>query len=331
MKPFHQAFHLLHRKRWVAKSSKSEAFEGYYFKISDREGQVVIFIVGICRRNDEAFAFLQVAHHRSSKPQLYKYPLSSLLASKTDVSFQLGNNHFSAEGIYIREKDCSVRLTFDTVSAWKRTSLHPSIMGPLAYVPGVECKHDIIASHLHATGECRIAHQKIHFHRGDGYIDKNWGTSFPSSYYWGHAHAFSASNLSIQFAKGKPKWGVIQPEVHVGFIRLENSITTFSSHNGGKLELFNEKENQTKIILKNRKWKVELVISNAASTSLYAPHKGQLSQSISESIGGYSEVTIYRKDGTNDHQKILRDFSHSTTFECHNWATKSGRKRKKLR
>ncbi|GEM_PF-3455315 len=323
MKPFRQAFHLLHKQpgKWL--KNRSEAFEGYYYKISDRQGQITVFIVGICKRQGEAFSFLQVAHHESATPQLYKYPLSALLASQTDVSFQLGNNQFSVDGIYISEKDCSVNLTFHTVSSWKRTMINPSIMGPLAYVPGVECKHDIIASHLYATGDCRMGGKKIHFHRADGYIDKNWGTSFPSSYYWGHAHAFTSSNLSVQFAKGKPKWGLIQPAVNVGFMRLNNNIITFSSHNGGKIYLQNASDKQTLIVLENRKWKIELIIHDASTTPLYAPHKGSLNQSILESIGGYSELTIFRKQRTKDLNKVLKDHSQSTTFERHNWVTKT--------
>ena len=51
------------------------------------------------------------------------------------------------------------------------------------YLSFLECNHAIISLRHHITGSLKVNNQKFQI-IGDGYIEKDWGRSFPQDYLW---------------------------------------------------------------------------------------------------------------------------------------------------
>ena len=50
------------------------------------------------------------------------------------------------------------------------------------------------------NGYININDEIIHFNNNKGYIEKDWGCSFPKSYIWGQGNNFKKTNSSFMFS-----------------------------------------------------------------------------------------------------------------------------------
>jgi hypothetical protein len=54
-------------------------------------------------------------------------------------------------------------------------------MGWYSFIPFMECKHGIVSANHKIKGKITVNNQIIDFDEGQGYIEKDWGTSFPEA------------------------------------------------------------------------------------------------------------------------------------------------------
>lgn len=57
-------------------------------------------------------------------------------------------------------------------------------MGPFAYLNGMACNHGIVSMKHQITGHMVIKGLDLYFKEDSGYIEKDWGRSFPKRYIW---------------------------------------------------------------------------------------------------------------------------------------------------
>lgn len=297
-------FHFLHKK--------APCFEGFYLKTAKKDGTTLVVICGFAKSKEKSHAFIQVST-QSLETFYFEYPLYELKINEEAFNFSIRNNEFSQNGIYIKENDCEVDLTFSDFTFWNRTYLNPSIMGVLAYVPFVECKHDIISPSLTVLGHANLKAETLIFDNTSGYIDKNWGRSFPKDYFWGHISNFENPSVSIQFAKAKPKWLFWKIPVYIGFLRLNHEIHLFKSWKKGKMTLTNV--GQDEVLLQNRKFKIKIKFENGRPLNLKAPIEGKLDHLILERAGILTRVTIYKLNSIGDDQILINESVLNSTLE----------------
>ena len=61
------------------------------------------------------------------------------------------------------------------------TPLQSDIMGPFRFVPFMECKHGVISVRHKVTGSIFLNGKEFGYYDNMGYIEKDWGTSFPEN------------------------------------------------------------------------------------------------------------------------------------------------------
>ena len=71
-------------------------------------------------------------------------------------------------------------------------------MGPFHYLPFLECNHAIISLRHHITGSLKVNNQKFQI-IGDGYIEKDWGRSFPQDYLWLQSNSCKRKKRQVYF------------------------------------------------------------------------------------------------------------------------------------
>lgn len=116
------------------------------------------------------------------------------LVNQERFSIQIEKNHFSSTGI-------SVDLELDdfyvrgSLSYGLLTPLSTDIMGPFSHIPFLQCNHGVLSMCHTLSGILDIHGRKIDFSGGTGYIEKDWGSSFPQSYLWTQGSFLSPGGL----------------------------------------------------------------------------------------------------------------------------------------
>ncbi|CAG8485148.1 23380_t:CDS:2 [Dentiscutata erythropus] len=99
-------------------------------------------------------------------------------------------------------------IYFDKMVPFLTTYAFPSVMGPFAYIPFLECNHGLLSIDHRSQGNIELINEenkddfkKIIFKNGHGYIEKDWGIDFPRSYIWAQTNNFkNEKGSSILFS-----------------------------------------------------------------------------------------------------------------------------------
>lgn len=146
---------------------RNKGFEGWYFG-HQKNDDTIAFIPGRAASG----AFVQVIS-----------PAGSRQFDVQELSMDCGI--IRAGGCFFSRSGCKIDLPGirGEIHYGKLTPLRSDIMGPFRFLP-MECRHGVI-SMAHTLSGSLLADGELHsFNGGNGYIEKDSGTSFPRSYLW---------------------------------------------------------------------------------------------------------------------------------------------------
>lgn len=150
----------------------------------------------------------------------------------------------------------------------------------------------VLKGHLEVDGEF------LDFENGRGYIEKDWGQSFPSAYLWVQTNHFSQPGISFKASVAKiPYMGYS----FVGFIAglwLGDRLIQFTTYNRSVLRKSVIDAEKVELVIQNKNYQLEVRIKREASTSLASPILGLMDGRIEESMNARIEVNLTdRKTG----------------------------------
>jgi tocopherol cyclase len=179
-------------------------FEGWYFKIVDlTEQRRYAIIPGVFLGKDgvDSHSFVQTLDGASGATCYHRYPLEAFSAAPAAFDICVGPNRFTAQGIELNidrsEQRLIGRLAFDGVTPWPVTWRSPGIMDWYSFVPFMECYHGVESLDHAVRGQLVIDDAAVDFHGGRGYIEKDWGKSFPAAYVWMQSNHFETPGTSF--------------------------------------------------------------------------------------------------------------------------------------
>lgn len=258
--------------------NSSKYFEGWFFRIS-ADGFNMSLIPSISSCDGEKKAFIQINSDHSSKTLEYDY--SEFYAD--DYVARIGNNEFSTDGIRFSGEDWFIDVRFGV-----NMPLNEDIMGCFKY--GTPCKHKIISMRHAIEGVVKYKGKEYDLNNAVGYIEKDWGKSFPKSYCWiqcNHldigtdcAFFFSVAKLSI------PIWGVI-----CSFI-VGGKEYRFATYNLSRIKKLSHGE----IILQKGELRLIINFAEGDSKELIAPSRGKMQIPIKEDLSGTIRLRLYEND-----------------------------------
>ncbi len=188
-------------------SKKNNYFEGWYFKLIDQSRKTVIAIIpgiAIGKNKQDSHSFIQFIDAVSGQTEYFQFPFEDFSPNINAFDVNIGVNHFSDSDIHINlnnEKTtiCG-QLQFSNITKYPKSFLHPGIMGPFSFIPGMECYHGIVNISHTISGTLTINGIEVDMTGGEGYIEKDWGKSFPDSWIWLQANHFENSTTSFMFS-----------------------------------------------------------------------------------------------------------------------------------
>jgi hypothetical protein len=273
-------------------------FEGWYFKnINDKNA--ISFIPGISINRNERKAFIQVITNDNS--YFIDYDIEEFTYNSNPFYIKIGNNYFSKDNISIDIKDDNQNLIiygnlkYCNSKNINTSIFRPNIMGPFSYIPFMECNHAIISMKNNINGFIKINDNKICFNNGTGYIEKDWGISFPKTYIWCQGNNFKNSDASFMLSIANIPFKIFSFRGLICSLIIDNKEYRFATYNNTKLLKYKIDNNLVNIKLKKKKYLLDIKIVNSNNSKLIAPIKGKMDKEILESISSVITVTL-RKD-----------------------------------
>jgi hypothetical protein len=280
---------------------KKNYFEGWYFKhVSADLKNVYTFIPGISLNDADPHAFIQVLNGITGESEYIPFPVSEFSWRKDKLYLTIGKSVFTDNYVNIDLKIGNAKVTglieYLNVVRYPKKLFSPGIMGWYSFIPYMECKHGIISVNHELKGKLHVNDQAIDFRKGKGYIEKDWGTSFPEAWLWIQANNFNDIATSFCFSVAKIPW---RGKFFIGFIAFlyyNRKFHLFSTYNGAVINEVKRNGNSVFLELRNRKNIIRINTVSKKSGELRAPVSGSMSRRIKESNDAIVSVALYNTD-----------------------------------
>lgn len=294
-----------HPERFQGAGRRRRYFEGWYFKLVDRErGAALALIPGIAlgEGKEERHAFVQLIDDRTGLVAYFRYPYEAFHAAPDRFAIEIGPNRFDAHGLSVDLEEGGMRvqgtLRFDGVVPFPKTFLNPGVMGPFSFVPGMECYHGIVNVRHRVHGSLDLDGTPVVFEGGEGYIEKDWGRSFPSSWIWVQANHFPGSDASFLFSVARIPWGRGSFNGFLCFLLHQGRLYRFATYNRSRLVRLVREGGVVRGELRGPKGlRLGFTADRGAAGVLRAPKNGRMEREIEESLAATVAARLSDRKG----------------------------------
>ncbi|MCK4769969.1 MAG: hypothetical protein KAT02_06465 [Candidatus Heimdallarchaeota archaeon] len=275
---------------YQGKSDMRRYFEGWYFKIVDKsEKNIYAIIPGVSFDNEgNTHAFIMFFNGIKASMNYFNFDITDFHYSKKRFQIKIGKNSFHQNGFNLdinsNNQKIKGKINVKNLKPWPVKTLSPGAMGWYAFVPFMECYHAVIGFDHHLDGKININGNEIDFTGGRGYIEKDYGKSFPSYYIWMQSNHFETEEISVMASVAKIPWlGSSFDGFVVGFL-FNGEVYRFATYTGAKIIKLQLSNNLVSVHFQDKKYRLELEAAKSASVDLHSPIEGSMTGRIIESI-----------------------------------------------
>jgi tocopherol cyclase len=140
--------------------------------------------------------------------------------------------------------------------------------------------------------------KKIDFTGGRGYIEKDWGISFPKAWVWMQTNHFSQPGICLTASTAIIPW---RGHTFNGFIAgLWNNgrLERFATYTGAQLVETAVTDTEVRMVMAQRARRLELTASRAEGGILQAPTTTQMNRRITETLSAHVHVKLLSRKGS---------------------------------
>lgn len=294
-------FDTLHPNIYHGHGKKAPFFEGWYFKLVSADQQHRYAIIPGVILSGEPHAFIQVLNGVSGKATYFEFPLQSFKAERREFDVRIGRSRFTAQSISLDiAMDIGAvqgTLSFDGPRPWPVSWSSPGIMGWFGWIPFMECYHGVVSFDHEISGTLRINDEPVDFTGGRGYIEKDWGQSFPEAYIWFQSNHFSVPSACITASVAViPSFGAAFPGFIVG-LWLGGKLYRFATYTGAKLEKLTVSDAEVFWVLSDRQHRLEMRAERAEGGLLKGPTKLDMGKRVDETLKSNIHVRLTTHSG----------------------------------
>jgi hypothetical protein len=289
---------LYHPEIFQGNLDKRNYFEGWYFKIVAPEEKAALAVIpGVSIGRDEPdHAFIQVLDGVMSKSYYYRFPLDQFSADEHTLDIRIGDNKFSEKKIELHLKDFEGDIKLEGNCPIPKSVLSPGIMGWYSFMPRMECYHGIVSMHHSLNGSLMVSGKSVDFGKGIGYLEKDWGTSFPKCWIWAHSNHFHTdSPISVMASVAHIPW---MGNYFIGFIvafLYDGKVEIFATYNNSKRTTAIVDDKVFMTFYKGKK-QLKIVAHHGPGAELRSPIKGLMTGKVNESLQARLDLTYSIKD-----------------------------------
>lgn len=275
-------------------------FEGWYYKLVDASQQHRFAVIpGIFVSDDPArhHAFVQVLDGRTGEGTYHRYGAEEFWAADGALDLRIGPNRFTAETLSLDLDAAGMSMTgtlrFGNLTPWPVTVASPGIMGWYAWVPFMECYHGVVSLDHGIEGSLVVKDRTVDLTGGRGYIEKDWGRSFPSAWIWFQSNHFEQSGTSLTASVAIIPWvrrsfpGFIVGLWHQGVLHR------FATYTGARTEKLDITGKQVSWVVRDRRYRLVMQASRTEGGLLQAPTTQDMGRRIAETLDATVHLALY--------------------------------------
>ncbi len=295
----------LHPERYHGTNQRPPFFEGWYYKLisADKRERFAI-IPGIFLSHDPAVqhTFVQVFDGVSGDVSYHRFPSGDFRAADSPFEVRVDANRFGLDGIALNINDSLRTVTgeirFSTPTPWTIKTLEPGVMGWLGYLPFLECYHGVLSFDHRLEGSLTINGRVIDFTGGRGYIEKDWGKSFPGGWVWMQTNHFGdMEGTSFTGAVAiTPLMGNWFPGFLAG-VRHDGELHRFASYSYAKVDKLAVSDHAVEWVGSDRHKRLEINARRAEASILPGPSRQDMGLRVPETLKAVISICLTRKGG----------------------------------
>lgn len=282
-------------------------FEGWYYKqVSENQQNAVIFIPGISLFHNDVNCFIQyinISFNENKEKVIYtgyvKYSIKDFRFSNNPFKIQIGPNIFSESmvSVDISHKAMNMKGTFELgpLTQIKKSIIMPNIMGYFAYIPKMECYHGIASMNHMVKGILSINGEHINFNGGRGYIEKDWGTSFPKEYIWLQCNNFKNKNTGLFASIAHIPFMKKSFLGHISNLVVNGKEYRFATYNNSIFKIESITDKNVILLFKNSEGMLKIEAELTKHGQLIAPEFGEMNRKINEGFSEQIKIYLYNK------------------------------------
>ncbi len=285
------------------RGKKKDYFEGWYFKSIDKNEKNAFSIIpgiSLSRDSQKSHSFIMILDARNQKMYYFTYPVSDFWANKDEFEIKIHDNFFSLKNIHLNINDGEAKikasLEFENISPWPVRLLSPGVMGWYAFIPKMECYHGVLSFDHKIEGEIDINGINIDFNGGKGYMEKDWGTSMPSSWIWMQTNHFEEEGISLFGSIAKIPWLKNYFTGYIFGLLYKNHIYKFTTYNRAKISKLEVNDSKIEIKVENKDHILEIEADRTEGVDLPAPKLGEMTSKVNESLNSRIDLKFYSKN-----------------------------------
>ncbi|MCB8965604.1 MAG: hypothetical protein H6660_01820 [Ardenticatenaceae bacterium] len=289
---------------------KAPFFEGWYYKLVDASGHHRFAIIPGIFLSRTPHAFVQVLDGRSGSAYYHEFKERCFWAAKDRFEVHIGANRFSQTqlNLYIERPRQTIEgeLHFHQTTPWPSALTSPGMMGWYAWVPTMECYHGVVSLDHAITGTLTIDGETIDFSGGRGYIEKDWGQSFPAAWIWLQSNHFETQGTCLTGSTAIIPW---RRSAFRGFtvgLWHEKQLYRFATYTGAKTAHLQVSDDTVEWVLRDKKRELHIVAAQGAQSEfglLKGPDRVEMGKRVAETLTAVLHIQL--NDISNGQTRLI--------------------------
>jgi tocopherol cyclase len=294
-----------HPAMYQGKAVMKGYFEGWYYKLADkRESRICALIPGVSfdKEGRHPQAFIQFLDDAGASSHFFSYEIDKFSFSRNTPEIRIGESSFSPAGIKVDIAQNSARikgtLDFKNITPWPVSLFSPGAMGWYAFVPLMECYHGVLSFDHLIEGQLEINGKSVDFSGGRGYIEKDWGRSFPGYHIWVQTNHFDQPGVSLMVSIANIPWLGKSFDGFLIGLWYAGRLYRFTTYTRAGITFFQYDQEKLLVHVQSSSHRLEIEVSYIRGAPLRTPVTGEMQGRLSESLTAQTRIRFYlRADG----------------------------------
>lgn len=295
-----------HGQHAMGGAGRGPFFEGWYVKLVSADQRTrVALIPGMFRSQDGAVSesFVQVLDGVTGTTRYHRLELSELRADAGRFDVHVGTSRFAATGAVVDLPGLRADVRFGPLRPWPVSLAAPGAMGWYAWVPTMECYHGVVSMDHRLSGWIDLGAGRVDLAGGRGYLEKDWGSAFPTAYVWMQSNHFDVPGASLMASTALIPWrrsafrgdlvGLLLPEGPAA------GLTRLATYTGARTRELVVSDGTVDWVIDGRdgrRLELRAVTRGRATGLLHAPVRTQMHRRVAETLD--AEVAVRLSDRT---------------------------------
>jgi len=281
---------------------RNKFFEGWFQKVYSKAHKAsFILIYGYATHNsDNEFGFLQILIPNQT-PEIVYFPKNQVSCDIKKHQFRMGKNLLTSELIRIDINGISIELNLKNKQPFRTFK---NSMGYTYFIPNLPCYHSVLNTAQSVSGEIKHQGQCYTLDHEMGYLEKNWGTTFPESYFWVHAVDPNNPAISLLFSRAKIVWLGKTYIKHVGYLCYDGQQIELRELKNCAVSNSNISPENRIIQIRSASAQLDLALGYGREVQFKGPKDGALSRMIHHQADAKVEVSLTYENRRQQFQMV---------------------------